>query len=53
MSGEIDCMLKVQLRDLDDCRGLHNRPAKNFDLMDVPASFAFGTMKETTAVPID
>lgn len=52
MSGEVDFMLRVALRDLDDYRAFYNRLTETIDLLDVSTSFAFETLKETTAVPI-
>ena len=52
MSGEIDFMLKVVLRDMDDYKALYNRLTAAVDLLDVSTSFAFETLKETTALPV-
>jgi Lrp/AsnC family transcriptional regulator len=53
MSGEIDFLLKVRLRDLDDYRHFYNALTSKIDLLDVSTSFAFETLKYSTAIPLD
>ncbi len=52
MSGEIDFMLKVVLRGMDDYKAFYDRLIAAIDLLDVSSSFAFETLKETTALPV-
>lgn len=52
MSGEIDFMLRVVLRDMDDYREFYNKLIGSVDLLDVSTSFAFETLKETTEIPV-
>ncbi len=53
MSGEIDFMLKVVLRGMDDYKAFYDRLTTTIDLLDVSTAFAFETLKETTALPIE
>lgn len=52
MSGEIDFMLKVVLRSMDDYKSFYNRLVSAVDLLDVSTAFAFETFKETTVLPV-
>jgi Lrp/AsnC family transcriptional regulator len=53
MSGEIDFMLKVVLRSMDDYKVFYDRLTSAVDLLDVSTAFAFETLKETTALPVE
>ena len=52
MSGQIDFMLKVMLRDMEDYRDFYKRLIEAVELLDVSTSFAFETLKETTELPL-
>lgn len=52
MSGQIDFMLKVLLRDMEDYRDFYKRLIEAVELLDVSTSFAFETLKETTELPL-
>jgi Lrp/AsnC family transcriptional regulator len=52
MSGEIDFMMKVVLRDMDDYRDIYRRLTAAVDLLDVATSFAFETLKDTARLPV-
>ncbi|SNT32558.1 Lrp/AsnC family transcriptional regulator [Tardiphaga sp. OK246] len=52
LSGEIDFLLKVVLRDMDDYRGFYDRLTSAVELLDVSTAFAFEGLKEQTRVPI-
>lgn len=53
MSGVTDFMLKVVLADMEDYRDFYNRMIDEVRFLDVSTSFAFETLKETTALPLD
>lgn len=52
MSGQIDFMLKVLLRDMEDYRDFYKRLIEAVELLDVSTSFAFETLKESTEIPL-
>jgi Lrp/AsnC family transcriptional regulator len=53
LSGEIDFLLKVSLRDLDDYRRFYDRLTSQMELLDVSTAFAFEQLKYTHELPID
>lgn len=52
LSGEIDFMLKVSLRDLEDYQAFYKKLTSQVELMDVSTSFAFEQVKSTHELPI-
>jgi Lrp/AsnC family transcriptional regulator len=52
LSGEIDFMLKVSLRDLDDYQDFYRKLTAQVELMDVSTAFAFEQIKSTHELPI-
>lgn len=52
MSGETDFMLKAVLPDLDAYQALYTKLTRQITLMDISTSFAFETVKHTTALPL-
>ncbi|MEO0543308.1 MAG: Lrp/AsnC family transcriptional regulator [Pseudomonadota bacterium] len=53
MSGDLDYMLKVRVRDVKAYDAFYQRLIRLVPLADVSASFVMEAMKETTAVPLD
>jgi len=53
MSGDLDYMLKVRVRDVKAYDAFYQRLIRLVPLADVSASFVMEAMKETTAVPVD
>lgn len=52
LSGEIDFMLKVSLRDLEDYQAFYKKLTSRVELMDVSTSFAFEQVKCTHELPL-
>jgi Lrp/AsnC family transcriptional regulator len=52
MSGEIDYLLKVIVRDIADYDRIYRKLSRVADLRDVSSSFAMQEIKSTTALPI-
>lgn len=52
LSGEIDFMLKVSLRDIEDYQSFYKKLTSQVELMDVSTSFAFEQVKCTHELPI-
>ena len=53
MSGDLDYMLKVRVRDVKAYDAFYQRLIRLVPLADVSASFVMEAMKETTAVPLE
>lgn len=53
MSGDLDYMLKVRVRDVKAYDAFYQRLIRLVPLADVSASFVMEAMKETTSVPLD
>ncbi|MEO1746298.1 MAG: Lrp/AsnC family transcriptional regulator [Pseudomonadota bacterium] len=53
MSGDLDYMLKVRVRDVKAYDAFYQRLIRLVPLADVSASFVMEAMKETTALPLD
>ena len=52
MSGDVDYLLKIRVRDIDDYDRIYKKMIKCAPLADVSSSFAMERLKETTEVPI-
>ncbi|WP_091143870.1 Lrp/AsnC family transcriptional regulator [Novosphingobium sp. CF614] len=52
MSGEIDYLLKVVVRDIADYDRIYRKLTKVAELHDVSSSFAMQEIKSTTALPL-
>lgn len=52
MSGDVDYLLKIVVRDIDDYDRVYRQLIKRGDLFDVSSSFAMQEIKFTTALPI-
>jgi Lrp/AsnC family transcriptional regulator len=52
MSGQIDYLLKILVRDIDDYDRIYRKLIQSAELFDVSSSFAMEQLKYTTAVPI-
>lgn len=52
MSGEIDYLLKIVVRDIADYDRIYRKLTKVADLHDVSSSFAMQEIKSTTALPL-
>ncbi len=52
MSGEIDYLLKVVVRDIADYDRIYRKLTKVANLHDVSSSFAMQEIKSTTALPV-
>lgn len=53
LSGSVDFLLRVALPDLDGYRDFYRRLIEAVDFVDVSTAFAFETVKQTTALPLD
>lgn len=51
-SGELDYLIRAQVRDVKGYDQLYRRLIKKIDLKDVSASFVMEEIKETTALPV-
>ena len=52
MSGEMDYLLKVLVRDIDDYDRVYKKSISVVPLFDVSSSFAMERIKHTTALPV-
>lgn len=52
MSGEIDYLLKIVVRDIADYDRIYRKLTRVADLHDVSSSFAMQEIKSTTALPL-
>jgi len=52
MSGDLDYLIKAQVADIADYDSLYQRLISALPLMDVSASFATESIKDTTEVPV-
>lgn len=52
MSGEIDYLLKVVVRDIADYDRIYRKLIKVADLRDISSSFAMQEIKSTTSLPL-
>ncbi len=52
MSGEVDYLLKVLVRDIDDYDRVYKKIISVVPLFDVSSSFAMERIKHTTALPV-
>lgn len=52
MSGEMDYLLKIRVRDIDDYDRIYKKMINCAPLADVSSSFAMERLKETTEIPI-
>ena len=52
MSGDIDYLLKIVARDINDYDRIYRKLTKVADLHDVSSSFAMQEIKSTTALPL-
>ncbi|MEM1402063.1 MAG: Lrp/AsnC family transcriptional regulator [Pseudomonadota bacterium] len=52
MAGEIDYLLKVVAKDVEDYDRIYKQLITVADLLDVSASFSMEKIKETTALPL-
>jgi len=52
MSGEVDYLLKLRVKDIAAYDGVYRRLIKAVRLLDISSAFAMEEMKFTTAVPI-
>ena len=53
MSGDIDYLMRVVVRDIAAYDEFYKRLIKQVDLFDVSSSFAMEQIKYTTAFPVD
>lgn len=52
MSGSVDYLLRVVVKDIDSYDAVYKRLIANMDLSDVSSSFAMEQLKFTTALPL-
>lgn len=52
MTGDIDYLLKLVVRDVDDYDRIYKKLIRSVDLSDVSASFSMECIKSTTALPL-
>lgn len=52
LSGDVDYLLKIVARDMDDYDRIYKRLIKVAPLSDVTSAFSMQTIKSTTALPI-
>lgn len=52
MSGEVDYLMKLRVRDIDDYDRIYKKMIKCAPLADVSSSFAMERIKETTEIPL-
>lgn len=53
MSGDVDYLLKVQVRDIADYDRIYKQLIGRIELADVSSSFAMEPIKRTTSLPLD
>ena len=53
MSGEVDYLLRVVVKDIQAYDDFYKRLVSRVDLADVSSSFAMERMKYTTKLPLD
>ena len=53
LSGDIDYLLKIRLRDIEDYDRVYKALIKTAPIADVSSSFAMEEIKHTTALPIN
>lgn len=53
MSGDLDYLLRVQLRDMADYDRFYKALTSRVNLQEISASFVMEKLKDTTALPID
>ena len=53
MSGDVDYMLRVVVRDIDAYDQFYKRLIKHTEITNVSSSFAMERMKYTTELPLD
>ena len=51
-SGELDYLIRAQVRDVKGYDRVYRRLIEKIDLKDVSASFVMEEIKETTALPV-
>lgn len=52
MSGDVDYLLKLRVRDIDDYDRIYKKMIRCAPLADVSSSFAMERIKETTEIPV-
>jgi len=52
MSGDLDYMLKVRLKDVPDYDAFYKRLTSRISVSDISASFVMEDIKDTTEVPL-
>lgn len=52
LTGDIDYLLKLVVRDVDDYDRIYKKLIRSVDLSDVSASFSMECIKSTTALPL-
>lgn len=52
MSGDVDYLMKIRVRDIDDYDRIYKKMIKCAPLADVSSSFAMERIKETTEIPL-
>ena len=52
MSGEVDYLMRVVVPDIAGYDAVYKRLIATVDFLDVSASFALETLKQTTALPL-
>lgn len=53
MSGEVDYMLRVVVPSIDGYGAVYNKLIENCDFLDISASFALESIRQTTALPLN
>jgi Lrp/AsnC family transcriptional regulator len=52
MSGDVDYLMRVVVPDIEGYDAVYKRLIAAIDFLDVSASFALETIKQTTALPL-
>lgn len=53
MSGDVDYMLRVVVPNIDGYGAVYNKLIENCDFLDISASFALESIRQTTALPLN
>lgn len=52
MTGDIDYLIKLRVRDIEDYDSVYKRLIRSVKLSDVSSAFVMEEIKQTTAVPL-
>jgi Lrp/AsnC family transcriptional regulator len=53
MSGDVDYMLRVVVPDIQGYGAVYSKLIESCDFLDISASFALESIKQTTALPLN